>query len=547
MQDYLTEVMYRFCTKDGWFQRYLSNKDKFLWICKHSDDESISRRTFHAALLFMDKFGKAPTLDSIRDWALHNPDDISAFKKSFGAIESDLLSLKDYETLDLDDDVLFASLFDAAEKSLRLETSKEFVRNNHPIEWLHGQFRELEALKKPPEPDIFKEDTSELEWLGVTTDDDDDTYTLRVQRLSQIKMKKMAWLWPDKVPSGKVTIISGKAGKGKTLCLIDWLSRVTTGSDWPDGSKNTYGPRRVMFCSAEDDAADTMKPRFVAAGADLDKVLIPKVFGRLKDSNSEFNAILNVKRDLPIVAKVVAENPDIAVLVLDPLTSYLGGANLNKDEEIRPLMDKLIAVGQRTGLTILVLVHSSKRSDVDAMEKVMGANSITGGARTVWTFAQDTDDESLYRMVNAKGNVLRKKGGFEYHIADAEVEIDGEKSIYPKIQWGKETDMNANDMLTAERQKARGSNEDAKLNIAIAVLRTSVPGYARDVFEKAKQEGFEGDAGERLVYRAKEKLGVKTDTSRGKGKAYWYFPGEKGDPALTPVVIETFVPEEAIV
>lgn len=404
---------------------------------------------------------------------------------------------------------------------------------------------EPEPEPEPEEENIYKVDTTGLEWFGVTTDEDDFSYTLRVQRASQIKMKEMTWLWPGKVPSGKVTIVSGKADCGKTLCLIDWLARVTTGRDWPDGGKNTQSPRRVMVCSAEDDAADTMVPRMVAAGADLDKVLIPKITVRAKDSENETTGILNMKRDLLMIAKAIKANPDIAVLVLDPSTSYLGGANINRDEEVRPLMDKLILLGQKTGLTILALVHSNKRSDVDAVEKVMGASSVAAGARAVWTFAKDAEDKTLYRMGLAKGNVVKKKTGFEYRIADAEVEIGGKKCTYPKIQWGVETDVDASDMLQAERNKARngGSDEDSKMNLAIAVLRETVPGFATDVFKKAEQDGVN----ERAIYRAKDKLGVQSDRSGRGGKAYWFFPGEKGDPTIKTVITETYIPEEAIV
>jgi hypothetical protein len=286
-----------------------------------------------------------------------------------------------------------------------------------------------------------------------------------------------------------------------------------------------------------------MVPRLVAAGADRDKVIIPHISARAKDSQNEVTARLNVKRDLLMIAKFIKNDPDIAVLILDPITSYLGGANLNKDEEIRPLMDKLILLGQKTGLTILALVHSNKRSDVDAVEKVMGASSVAAGARAVWTIGKDPDDSTLYRMGLAKGNVIKKKGGFEYRIVDAEVKIEGETETHPKIQWGKETDMDANAMLQADRDKVRGGNEDSKVNIAIAVLRETVPGLATDVFKKAEQEGVH----ERAIYRAKEKLGVQSYRAGFGGKTFWYIPGEKGDPTLKSVINEKFIPEEVVV
>ena len=415
-----------------------------------------------------------------------------------------------------------------------------------PVDDVSNEPDEVEpvpAVDEEDEPieDIYKADTKGLERMGSCADEDGEgIYTFYAQTADQIKLKRMTWLWPEKVPAGMLVIISGKPDSGKTLCLIDWLARVTTGGDWPDGSKNIDGPKRVMFCSAEDDPERTTKPRLMAAGCDLKKVIIPKITYRPKDSQNEVTGHLNIKRDLFMIAEILKKNRDISVLVLDPITSYLGGANINKDEEIRPLFDKLIVLGQKMNLTILALVHSNKRSDVDAVEKVMGASSVAGAARAVWTFAKDTEDETLYRMGLAKGNVIKKKGGFEFHIVDAEVTIDGYKDIHPKIVWGKETNLSANAMLQADRQRARGGDTDSVLTLAKAIIRETVPGFATEVFKKAEQEGVN----ERAIYRANKELGIKSDKSGGR--AFWYYPGQKGDPTIKAVDTAAYIPEEAI-
>ncbi len=407
--------------------------------------------------------------------------------------------------------------------------------------WLRGELAKLDVNLDEDEEDIHAVDTSELIHLGSTRDEDNWTFNLNAQLASAVEMEEMQWLWPNRIPAGKIVIISGKPDCGKSLCMVDFVAHITTGSNWPDGERNVYGRRKVLFASSEDDAADTLVPRLKAAGADLNNVLLPKLTMRRPDSDNEHTANLNLQRDLTTLVKAMKTNPDIALLVLDPITSYLGGLNINKDEEVRPMFDKLIQLAAKTGVTILALVHSSKRSDVDALQKVMGASSVAGAARAVWTFSRDSEDKELYRMALAKGNVLKKKTGFEYRIVDAEVEIRGKKTTHPKIEWGKETDVDANDLLQAERAKTREGRDDRASNVAIAVLRETVPGFAADVYKKAEQEGV----AQATLYRAKNKLGIESDKSGGR--SFWYFPGEKGDPQLLKNVKDCTIPVDMVV
>lgn len=557
MADYTTEMLYRLCSQDL-HGLYAKNAKKFDWIASRCDEDTISRPTFSAALTHYQKSGRTPgSIDALIKYVVINPDGVAEFEKT-EAIEQDLRGLLNYEPDNsLDDNLLLDALFSdtrkkwdvhiyktAASISIGARPSPDKYKAIGPdaaTRWLRSELSKLDVNFDEEAEDIQSVDTSKLIHLGSTRDEDNWTFNLNVQPLSAIEMEEMKWLWPNRIPAGKLTIISGKTDAGKSVCLVDFASRVSAGSDWPDGEKNVYGPRKVLFASSEDDPNDTLAPRFTAAGANFDNVLIPRLTMRSPESDSEHNANLNLKRDLTTLVKAIKANPDIALLVLDPITSYLGDININKDEEVRPLFDRLIQLAAKTGITILGLVHSSKRSDVDAAQKIMGASSVSAAARAAWTFSRDSEDKELYRMALAKGNVLKKKTGFEYRIVDAEVEIRGKKTTHPKIQWGKETDVDANDLLQAERAKARENRDDRASNIAIAVLRETVPGFAADVFKKAEQEGV----AQATLYRAKNKLNIESDKSGGR--SWWYFPGEKGDPALKPVIVETYIPEEVAV
>ena len=113
---------------------------------------------------------------------------------------------------------------------------------------------------------------SQVEALA-TREFEGHTFILQGQRAFTYTMRRLVWLWPERIPAGKITLLTGKPDCGKSLTLLDVIATVSTGRDWPD-SKNTMGPRKVLLAAAEDDPEDTIIPRLKASGADLDNVFI---------------------------------------------------------------------------------------------------------------------------------------------------------------------------------------------------------------------------------------------------------------------------------
>jgi hypothetical protein len=102
------------------------------------------------------------------------------------------------------------------------------------------------------------------------------TLTLVTQRADTVQIKKLMWLWLDRIPAGKITLLVGKQDCGKSLAALDIVARVTSGAEWPDGAKNDNGPREVVVGTTEDDLATTLVPRLKAAGANLERVHLVK-------------------------------------------------------------------------------------------------------------------------------------------------------------------------------------------------------------------------------------------------------------------------------
>ncbi|MCA9306583.1 MAG: AAA family ATPase, partial [Phycisphaerales bacterium] len=144
-------------------------------------------------------------------------------------------------------------------------------------------------------------------------------------RMSDVRPVPLRWLWPDRVPLGKLTLIAGDPGRGKSLLTIDIAARITTGRAFPDGTHCSHGPGGVLFISAEDDLGDTVRPRLDAAGADASRVMAMQ---GVSCAGREEHVTL---RDLDAISQALDALEDARLIVIDPISAYLGDADDHKN------------------------------------------------------------------------------------------------------------------------------------------------------------------------------------------------------------------------
>src|ERR1017187_3083751 len=140
-----------------------------------------------------------------------------------------------------------------------------------------------------------------------------------VKKASDFEMLEQKWFWPGIIPKAEVTLFAGPVAKGKSLAALTLVACTSTGANWPDGALNTMGPRRVLMGTTEDRIETTVKPRLFALGADMDKILFVV---RIEDGNA--SRPFDLKKDIGLLNKALKENPDIALIVLDPITGFYG-------------------------------------------------------------------------------------------------------------------------------------------------------------------------------------------------------------------------------
>jgi AAA domain len=229
--------------------------------------------------------------------------------------------------------------------------------------------------------------------------------------------------------------------------------------------------------------------------------------------HTEKERMFALDQDIAELEKMLIENPAIKLVVIDPASSYLGNARMEKEQEIRRALGPLAQLAERTGVTFLLVMHNNKRADVSALHRIMGAVAISGVARIVWLCAQDPEDEDNYLFLCSKANIGRMPKGLQYGIEGKELPGVGNIGT---IVWKGTTDVTADQALIL-----KSGAESGKLTAAKQWLTTYLDTHKpyNEVIEAAKQEGIS----EKTLRRAKKELKIISDqTSDGW---FWLAPG----------------------
>lgn len=198
-----------------------------------------------------------------------------------------------------------------------------------------------------------------------------------------------------------------------------------------------------------------------------------------------------------------------------PLPSYFGDINTNADQDIRPVMDALAKAFGDCGACFLGVIHHNKKSDVDALQAILGASSVAGAVRSVYSCSRDPENDDEFYFTLVKGNLTKKRTGMKYKMA--EKTIDGITAPY--IDWTGETDEDANSVMAKVKEARSGKNQQidkARLFLPMALEKGQRP--AKDLYRDAQAEGISVDQ----LKRAKYELNIKS-VKKADGW-YWWLP-----------------------
>lgn len=227
---------------------------------------------------------------------------------------------------------------------------------------------------------------------------------------ADVEPKEVSWLWYPYIPFGKVTLMHGDSGDGKSTFALNLAALLTRGDTLPF-SPQSHGPMNVIYINAEDAVDDTVVPRFIKAGGVRDRLIfISEKEQRLNFSDKRIKAAI--------------EETGAKALILDPLASYLGAdVSMNLANEVRPRFESLIDAARDTGCAIIVIAHMNKAEGMKATARVNGSVDIVAAVRSAVVIGRGTNDPDERVMAHSKSNLAPLGQSILFSVSDGVVEF----------------------------------------------------------------------------------------------------------------------------
>jgi len=319
--------------------------------------------------------------------------------------------------------------------------------------------------------------------------------SLPVRLYSAVTARKVEWLWYPYIPYGKITMIQGDPGDGKTTLALNIAALLSNGYPMPDSNKQSE-KHLTIYQSAEDSVEDTIKPRLISAGADCSLIAFV--------DESEQRLVLDDKRIEAVIKEINAR-----LMIIDPLQAYLGdNGDMSRVDGIRPMMKHLAAVAERTGCALVIIGHMNKNNGTKGIYRGLGSIDITAAVRSVLLVGRIKSNPSVRVMAQLKNSLAEEGKAVAFEIQDNS-----------SVKWIGEYDITAEELLNGD-----APNDDmSKLSEAIFVLSDLLRNGAMpctQIYSYMKSRGIS----KRSVERAKQNLNVKSD----KHTDGWYWSFKEG-------------------
>lgn len=336
-----------------------------------------------------------------------------------------------------------------------------------------------------------------------------------VKFFDDIELLETNWLWPNKIPAGMLSLIVGDQDTGKSTLTLYMAAQVSTGGVWPGPPAEKAEKGVVVILTTEDDANRTIKPRLEAAGADMSNVV---TIAGIEEHDENGNVIssrlglYNLTEDKDMLLSALFQikklGKEVKLIILDPISAFLGGKNANNNSEVREFLSYLTKTAETTHATIVGINHLNKDSQKQAVYRTLGSVGWTATSRAVWLVAKDPNDEERRIMSQIKCNLTQDKTGLAFRLVDTEVPGPGFVVHSPRCEFEDgvvfET---ADELLDVDTQRANKKKQKKQETVNTWLKETleSGPVDSKVVWALAKQQGIS----EKVLERAKADLKVK--------------------------------------
>lgn len=335
---------------------------------------------------------------------------------------------------------------------------------------------------------------------------------------ANIEAEKINWLWPGFIAFGKLSIIAGDPGLGKSLIALDLCSRTSKGYQLP-ADKFICPMGDVLILSNEDGPGDTIRPRLDRMKADVNRIHHLSMIKTNLYNGASSSRMFSLKRDRIELEKHIEEHPETKLIIIDPISAYCDGADTNNNPQVRALLQPLSEFAAKHKVAVLCITHLNKGEQQNALNRLSGSIAFGAVARIVLLVAKDPKDESRRLVLQAKNNLGKDDLGLAYSI-----KIQDE---IPIVEWENEyITITAKSIFSAQTYVKNSEEQEAiewlKITLAPGKIESSI------IQSMGNAEGFTIAT----LRRAKSKLHIASvkDGFGEDGKWFWELPKALNNP-----------------
>ena len=301
--------------------------------------------------------------------------------------------------------------------------------------------------------------------------------TVEIIRMSEVDTQTVEWLWEPYIPFGKVTIVQGNPGEGKTTLALRLCAACTNRKPFPAMAE--HEPFNVIYQTAEDGLGDTVKPRLMEADADLDRVLV------IDEGKQELS--LSDERIERAIRQTGAR-----LIILDPIQAYVGEkTDMNKANEIRPIFRRLAEVAERTGCAVVLIGHLNKAAGGQSAYRGLGSIDFRAAARSVLLIGRVKREPNVRVIIHDKSSLAPEGKPMAFSL--------GAESGF---SWIGEYDITADELLSGTGGNTETKTEQAE-RLILDLLADGKEMASEDIVKAAAEAGIS----ERTVQNAKRSMG----------------------------------------
>lgn len=322
-----------------------------------------------------------------------------------------------------------------------------------------------------------------------------ETITIKVPELEErvpmlcyedIEQTSVEWLWFPYIPFGKLTIIQGNPGEGKTYFAMMLTAACTNRKLFPN--MEDIEPFNVIYQTAEDGMGDTIKPRLVEAGADLSRVMV------IDDTEEA----LTLSDDR--IEKAVRQN-HVRLVIIDPVQAFIGAdVDMNRANEVRPVFRKLGMIAEKTGCAIVLIGHLNKSSGTQSTYRGLGSIDIMAAVRSLIFIGKVRKDPTTRVLIHEKSSLAPPGETMAFKLGDEE-----------GFRWVGAYEISADELLDGKEGKATETKLERGAKLIRELLADKKEISIRELDEKAKEQGISGRTMRDVRSRMKNELEYKVN------------------------------------